>query len=198
VPGRVDQLLDDAATKDAFERLNLRDYKVIHLATHALLDAEYPARSAIGFSDGWLQMREIYQLDLAGQLVVLSACQTAFGTVSSAEGMHSLARAFTYAGANAVVGTLWKVDDRSASKIVRDMYAAIGRGRSVSAALRDAQLAAAAADPYRNARDWAGWVATGDPAVHPAIERGIPIPPWLAGIVICAAFFWGFAALRRA
>jgi CHAT domain-containing protein len=202
--GRVERLVGKAATEEAFRRINLRDYKVIHLATHAVLDPEYPSRSGIVFSRGsksdagWLQMREIYQLDLDGQLVVLSACQTAFGTTSSAEGMHSLARAFTYAGANAVVGTLWKVEDLSASKIVRSMYAGIKRGEPVSTALRDAQLKAAAADPYRNARDWAGWVATGDPAVRPAIAGAIPLSPWLATIVIAAAFLWGVAALRRA
>lgn len=196
--GPVHQLLGNGASKEAFERLTLRNYKVIHLATHALLDAEYPARSGIVFSDGWLQMREIYQLDLDGQLVVLSACQTAFGTTSSAEGMHSLARAFTYAGANAVVGTLWKVEDQSASNIARKMYASIARGASVSSALRNAQLATAAGDPYRNAREWAGWVATGDPAVRPAIAGTMPISPWLAAFGIAAAFLWGVAALRRA
>jgi len=198
IRGRVEQLIGNAATKEAFERLDLRDYKVIDLATHALLDPEFPARSAIVFSDGWLQMREVDQLDLAGQLVVLSACQTAFGAVSSAEGMHSLARAFTYAGANAVVGTLWRVEDRSASKIVEHMYTSIGRGESVSSALRHAQLAAAGMRPYRNARDWAGWVATGDPELRPAIPRSVPLPPWVAAVVIGAAFFWGASALRRA
>jgi CHAT domain-containing protein/tetratricopeptide (TPR) repeat protein len=175
VRGRADSLFGGEATEEAFKRLRLRDYKVIHLATHALLDPQFPARSGIVFSrgsatdDGWLQMREIYQLDLAGQLVVLSACQTAFGTVSSAEGMQSLARAFTYAGARAVVGTLWKVEDITAARIVENMYSAIGRGESVSAALRSAQLDAAGAQPYRNARAWAGWVATGDPAARPDI-----------------------------
>src|SRR5712692_1483575 len=176
VGGRTDELLGASATEEAFKHLRLRDYKVIHLATHALLDPQFPSRSGIVFSrgsssdDGWLQMREIYQLDLSGQLVVLSACQTAFGAVSSAEGMHSLARAFTYAGARAVVGTLWKVQDTTAARIVEDMYAAIGRGQSVSAALRSAQLTVAGAKPYRNAGEWAGWVATGDPAARPDLH----------------------------
>ncbi|HEX9407792.1 MAG TPA: CHAT domain-containing protein, partial [Thermoanaerobaculia bacterium] len=203
VHGRADELLGDEATEEAFKRLRLRDYKVIHLATHALLDPQFPSRSGIVFTrgstadDGWLQMREIYQLDLAGQLVVLSACQTAFGAVSSAEGMHSLARAFTYAGARAVVGTLWKVEDVTAAKIVEHMYSAIGRGESVSAALRSAQLNAAGSHPYRNARQWAGWVATGDPAARPEISRAMPISPWIAGLVILAALAWGASAFRR-
>jgi CHAT domain-containing protein/Tfp pilus assembly protein PilF len=176
VRGRADELLGASATEEAFKHRRLRDYKVIHLATHALLDPQFPSRSAIVFSrgssseDGWLQMREIYQLDLSGQLVVLSACQTSFGAVSSAEGMHSLARAFTYAGANAVVGTLWKVQDTAAAAIVEDMYGAINRGQSISAALRTAQLQAAGPNPYRTARHWAGWVATGDASARPDLH----------------------------
>jgi len=190
VRGRADSLLGRAATEDAFKHLHLRDYKVIHLATHALLDPQYPSRSGIVFSrgssndDGWLQMREIYQLDLSGQLVVLSACQTAFGTVSSAEGMHSLARAFTYAGARAVVGTLWKVEDTAAARIVENMYTAIGRGQSVAGALRTAQLEAAGTDPYRRPREWAGWVATGDPASRPEIDPAIPVIGWVLAVSV--------------
>ena len=202
VRGRADSLFGVEATEDAFKRLRLRDYKVIHLATHALLDPQNPSRSGIVFSrgstsdDGWLQMREIYQLDLAGQLVVLSACQTAFGTVSSAEGMQSLARAFTYAGARAVVGTLWKVEDITAAHIVENMYSAIGRGESVSAALRSAQLDAAGAQPYRNARGWAGWVATGDPTARPDITSPISTRRWALAFAALVAAFIAVTAYR--
>ncbi|PYQ53976.1 MAG: hypothetical protein DMF59_00260 [Acidobacteria bacterium] len=204
VGGRADELLGSSATEEAFKHVRLRDYKVIHLATHALLDPQFPSRSGIVFTrgssndDGWLQMREIYQLDLSGQLVVLSACQTAFGTVSSAEGMHSLARAFTYAGARAVVGTLWRVQDTAAAAIVQDMYSAISRGQSISAALRTAQLAAAGPRPYRNARDWAGWVATGDASARPDLH-----PPILLArtteinVLLCISVLLISAALYR-
>jgi CHAT domain-containing protein len=204
--GRTDELLGASATETAFKHLRLRDYKVIHLATHALLDPQFPSRSGIVFSrgsssdDGWLQMREIYQLNLSGQLVVLSACQTAFGTVSSAEGMHSLARAFTYAGANAVVGTLWKVQDTAAASIVQDMYSAISRGQSISAALRTAQLQAAGPNPYRTARDWAGWVATGDasarPDLHPPILQARAFQMNIL-VAVAAVLIGGFLFQRR-
>jgi CHAT domain-containing protein len=202
VSGRADALVGPSATEEIFKRTPLRDYKVIHLATHALLDPQFPSRSGIVFArgsagdDGWLQMREIYQLDLTGQLVVLSACQSAFGAVSSAEGMHSLARAFTYAGAKSVVGTLWKVEDTTAATIVRDMYSAIGRGQTVAAALRFAQLRTAGEHPYRNAREWAGWVVSGDAASHPDIASpaltvssvGIAVAAGLVALLL-AAFF---------
>lgn len=174
--GHVETMTGRAATARAFKEEPLRDYKVIHMATHALLDAQVPSRSAIVFArgsapgDGWLRPREIAALDLAGQLVVLSACESASGTTSSAEGMHSLVRAFTYAGARTVVGTLWKVEDASAAGFVEDMYTSIAAGQSVSGALREAQLRMAGDHPYRNARQWAGWIAAGDPAATLELE----------------------------
>jgi CHAT domain-containing protein len=174
--GHVDTMTGKAATERAFKEEPLRDYKVLHLATHALLDPQVPSRSAIVFSqgstpdDGWLLPREIASLDLAGQLVVLSACQSAAGTTSSAEGMHSLARAFTYAGARTVVGALWKVEDASAAAFVEEMYKSIATGQSVSGAMREAQLRMAGDHPYRNSRQWAGWIAAGDPAAKLELE----------------------------
>ncbi|MEO8035873.1 MAG: CHAT domain-containing protein, partial [Acidobacteriota bacterium] len=109
-------------------------------------------------------------LELAGQLVVLSACESAAGTTSSAEGLHSLARAFTYAGARTVVGALWKVEDSSAATFVEDMYSSIATGQPVSAAMREAQLRMAGEHPYRKARQWAGWIAAGDPAARLELE----------------------------
>jgi hypothetical protein len=104
--------------------------------------------------------------------------------------MHSLARAFTYAGAKSVVGTLWRVEDAAASAIVTDMYSAIGRGQTVSAALRYAQIRAAGNHPYRNARNWAGWVVSGDAAAHPDIT-----PPTFSTASIGIAAAAGMVAL---
>jgi hypothetical protein len=192
--GHVETLTGGSATETAFKARPLRDFKVIHLATHALLDPQVPSRSAIVFArgsdrdDGWLQPREISSLDLAGQLVVLSACQSAAGTISSAEGMHSLARAFTYAGAQTVVGTLWKVEDSSAAAFVEDMYKSIAAGRPVSGALREAQLRMAGDHPYRNARQWAGWIAAGDPGAKLELEpRRRVYWPALAGVTALMA-----------
>ncbi len=194
--GHVEAMTGKAATARAFKEEPLRDYKVIHLATHALLDPQVPSRSAIVFAQGstpeggWLRSREISSLDLAGQLVVLSACQSAAGTTSSAEGMHSLARAFTYAGARTVVGALWKVEDASAAAIVEDMYKSIATGQSVSGALREAQLRMAGDHPYRNSRRWAGWIAAGDPAakleLEPRRSRTWPSLAFAIAVVVVA------------
>ena len=200
--GRVDTLTGKDATEGAFKEKRLRDYKIIHLATHALLDPQIPSRSAIMFApgarsdEGWLLPREISQLNLAGQLVVLSACQSAAGTISSAEGLHSLARAFTYAGARTVVGTLWRVEDSSAAAMVEEMYKSIAKGQSVSGALRTAQLRMAGDRPYRNARQWAGWIAAGDPAAKLELQSGRS-RSWPALASAMALFVVVFVMLAR-
>jgi CHAT domain-containing protein len=178
IRGHVDALIGDAASESALKGRPL-DYKVLHFATHAVLDPRFPARSAIVLArgspseDGWLQPREIYRLKMTAQLVVLSACETAAGESSAAEGIHSLARAFTYAGAKSVVGTLWRVEDRSAKEFVQVMYRAIADGQPVGSAVRIAQLRLAGTHPYRNARDWAGWLAAGDPMARPELSKPI-------------------------
>ncbi len=201
--GQVETLIGAGATETEFKHRPLRDYKAIHLATHAFLDQEIPSRSAIVLArgtsgdDGWLQPREIASLDLAGQLVVLSACRTAGGATSSAEGMHSLARAFTYAGAKTVVGTLWNVEDVSSAAFVEEMYRGIAAGGSVAGALRRAQLRAAGDHPYRNARQWAGWIAAGDPASHPQFTARGAIRWYAIGSVAVLLAIGAFIARRR-
>ena len=76
--------------------------------------------------------------------------------------IHSLARAFTYAGANTVVATFWDAEDASSAAFVEEMYRGIAGGDSIGGGLRSAQLRMAGQHPYRNARQWAGWIAAGD------------------------------------
>lgn len=166
----ADLLVDRDATETAIRMRPLDRYKVLHIASHAILDPQYPSRSAIELArggprdDGKLQVREIYRLRLSEQLVVLSACATAYGRSSAAEGMQSLARAFTHAGARTVVGTLWKVEDRAAARLIEQMYEHLAAGRDVSSSLRAAQLAVSGERPYATAAHWAPWVVSGDPA----------------------------------
>jgi tetratricopeptide (TPR) repeat protein len=199
---RAERLAGRAATEVAFKALPLRDFKVVHFATHAVLDPEVPSRSAILLTpgdgeDGRLQPREIYGLDLGADLVVLAACQTAVGRSSGGEGVQGLARAFTYAGAQAVVGTLWRVEDSAAAQLLGRMYSALGRGVPVAAALRQAQLEAAGERPYARARDWAGFVLIGDPATRPWIGSASPRVP-RATIIAIGLGGLGIAALLAA
>ncbi|HEY4129439.1 MAG TPA: CHAT domain-containing tetratricopeptide repeat protein [Gemmatimonadaceae bacterium] len=148
----------------------LANYAIVHVATHALLDDRMPQRSAIVLStfdsaghriDGLLSVRRIYDLDLPGRLVVLSACETAVGRDLRGEGVVGLGRAFLYAGAR-VVGSLWKVDDAATRELMTRFYRELlgATHPSPAAALRSAQVAM-----WRESQapaNWAGFVYQGD------------------------------------
>jgi CHAT domain-containing protein len=150
---------------------DLRQYAVVHFATHAVVDTERPERSAVLLSpgaedeDGLLQAREIAALDLGPATVVLAACSTSRGQVLRGEGMLSLARSFFEAGAHAVVGNLWPVRDDESAELMRAFYRHLAEGETVDAALTAAKraLIRAGAPPAA----WAGMVVLGDGALRP-------------------------------
>lgn len=173
--GDADVLLGQHASESTF-KARYEAFRILHFATHALLDPGTPSRSALLLSgseteDGLLQAGEIQRLARGPDLVVLSACQSAGGRPSTTEGVLSLARAFIYAGARSVVGSHWDVNDRSSATLIERFYASLASGRTVSAALREAQLESAGSDPYRTAAHWAGFMAVGDPRADPRLPR---------------------------
>jgi CHAT domain-containing protein/tetratricopeptide (TPR) repeat protein len=127
----------------------LRDYRIIHLATHAYIPAGSPASASIVFSlfdeagkqvPGHLWLSDIYGLKINADLVTLSACETGIGREILGEGLVGLSRGFMYAGAPRVVASLWKVDDDATSKLMSDFYSAMWtKNMSPSAALQEAQ-----------------------------------------------------------
>jgi CHAT domain-containing protein/tetratricopeptide (TPR) repeat protein len=177
---RLPELLTgEAASETRLKALPLDQFKVLHFAAHTILDAQVPTRSAIvlatpdpGGEDGLLQAREVYGLRLTADLVVLSACRTAAGRESSAEGLDSLARAFLYAGARSVLATSWDVEDRAAAELVKHVYERLAAGDGIAAALAAAQRAAGGRAPYAQAARWAPFVVVGDPLARPDL-----VPP---------------------
>jgi CHAT domain-containing protein len=123
--------------------------KVIHLATHGIVDDRDPLGSYLALgrinnsatADGRLTAAEVYDLDLHADLVVLSACRTGLGRISG-DGVAGLARSFFYAGAASVVSTLWDVADGPASQLVTTFYSSLNRTSNEDKvdALRTAQL----------------------------------------------------------
>jgi len=163
--------LDQRATEDAFKRETLRRYRLIHIATHSVIDERYPSRSGMvltsdksGQEDGLLTADEIAMLDLRCRLVVLSACQTGRGRLAAGEGMVGLARAFLYAGAQSVAVSLWNVSDISTAKFMRGFYTSQAAGASPLAALRQAKLEMLKRnDVTRHPYYWAPFVLVGNP-----------------------------------
>ena len=138
--------LGDDATEDAYKK-EAHFYKIIHLAMHTLVNDENPAYSKMIFSaasggndDGLLNTYEVYSVPVNAMMVVLSSCNTGVGKLVSGEGILSLARGFLYAGSRSVVMSMWSVEDRSASEVIRSFYKNMRSGQNKSSALRNARL----------------------------------------------------------
>ncbi len=120
------------------------DFSHIHVASHGEFSADTPLQSRLKLAtddknDGMLSVSEIYGLRLNANLVMLSACETGLGSISSGDDVVGLTRGFLYAGAQNVVGSLWEVDDDATAELSRLMYAAMKRGLPVAKALAEAQ-----------------------------------------------------------
>jgi len=150
----------------------LSQYRVVHFATHAILNASHPQLSGLILSmvdeqgqpeDGFLSLNEVYNLNLPVDLVVLSACQTAMGKEMRGEGLIGLTRGFMYAGARRVLASLWKVDDAATAELFKRFYRAILKERKpAAAALRDAQLGMVRQKLWHSPFYWAGFVLQGE------------------------------------
>ncbi|MCP4201724.1 MAG: CHAT domain-containing protein [bacterium] len=166
---------NEEASEAFLKRENLDRYGVVHFAAHSVTDSERPQRSAILLApgddteDGFLRPAEIVRLQgLEGKLVVLSSCNSASGNVLRGEGVLSLARAFFEAGAHAVVGSLWRLDDREAAAFFEDFYAHLAEGQTVSQAVASTQRRWIS--KRRPASAWAGLVVLGNGDLVPMPE----------------------------
>jgi tetratricopeptide (TPR) repeat protein len=124
--------------------------RVLHLAAHGVLRGDNPYFSALELADGRLNVIDIYNLRLDAELVALSGCGTALGDIAGGDEVIGLTRAFLYAGARAVISSLWDVDDATTAEFMRTFYAAWRSGQTLAGALRAAQLETRArhAHPY--------------------------------------------------
>jgi CHAT domain-containing protein len=128
----------------------LAQYRIVHFATHGVVDNENPGLSGLILSlfdergqpqDGFLRLHDIYTLQLPAELIVLSACNTALGKQLKGEGLMGMVRGFLYAGGKRVVASLWKVDDEATSELMRRFYdEMLRKHHSPAAALRQAQI----------------------------------------------------------
>lgn len=177
------------ANKEATEQIlksRQGEYSILHLATHAILDPENPINSKIAFSkdekdgneDGFLHVFEILNMNINANLSVLSACNTGLGQYEKGEGIMSLARAFTYAGCQSVLLSLWSIDDQSTSYLMDQFYANLKDGNNKSKALRDAKLSflETASEIRSHPYYWSGFSIYGDiNPVQPSSKKQIII-----------------------
>jgi CHAT domain-containing protein len=150
----------------------LGDYRILHFATHGILNSESPQLSGLVLSlfgrdgaplDGFLGVPDVYSLDLSADLVVLSACQTALGKEIRGEGLAGLTRAFMYAGAVRVVASLWSIDDEATAELMSRFYQGLlGRGLTPAAALREAQISLGREKRWRSPYYWGPFILLGE------------------------------------
>ena len=146
----------------------LADYKIIHFATHSIIDDKKPARSAILLSylpnqvgSGLLQTRDIYNLKLNADLVTLSSCQTGLGQFIRGEGIEGLSRAFFYAGSSSVLMSLWAVNDQATYLLMERFYRHLKGSESLMGALRNAKLEMIGSRALSHPYYWAGFIING-------------------------------------
>ena len=164
--------LDFDANRSMATNGELAEYRIVHFATHGLLDSVHPERSGLVLSmidragrrqDGFLGLADVYNLNLPVELVVLSGCETGLGRDIQGEGLIGLTRGFMYAGAMRVVATLWNVNDLATAVLMETFYQAmLHNGKAPSAALRLAQLSMLKQPQWRAPYYWAAFQLHGD------------------------------------
>jgi len=165
---KKDLYLGRSAEERNLKSLNLRRYRIVHFACHAISDEVNPLRSALvlsispeGKEDNFFQVLEMYQYRLESELTVLSACKTGEGKTLRNEGVLGLPRLFFYMGSRAVVSSLWNIDDKASARFMRYFYEGLRGGMGKSQALRSAKLRMIRAG-YGHPYYWAAFILTGD------------------------------------
>ena len=148
------------ATRDNLIRL-APQARFLHLASHGYFRRDNPMFSFLKLADSRLSFYNLLDLNLNAEMVTLSACHTGVNKVFPGDELHGLMRGFLYAGAPSLVVSLWAVNDRSTSELMREVYLQISRGASKRSALRRAQLAIK--DEYGHPYYWAPFVLMGNP-----------------------------------
>ncbi|MCI0489043.1 MAG: tetratricopeptide repeat protein [Blastocatellia bacterium] len=164
--------LDFDASRAMATGPELAEYRIVHFATHGLINSLHPQLSGIVLSlldeggrpqEGFLRVHDIYNMKLSAELVVLSGCRTALGKEIRGEGVVGLVRGFMYAGAPRVVASLWDVRDEATSELMKRFYEKMLKERlTAAAALRAAQVEMWKEERWRAPYYWAGFVLQGE------------------------------------
>jgi CHAT domain-containing protein len=164
--------LDFEASRERATRADLNEYRLVHFATHGVINSQHPELSGVVLSlfdragnpqDGFLRLHDIYNLKLNADLVTLSACRTALGKEVRGEGLISLTRGFMYAGAARVVASLWDIRDEATAEMMKRFYQGMLRDKlRPAAALRAAQVSMLREKRWEAPYYWAGFVLQGE------------------------------------
>ena len=196
--------VNERASKQVFMS-NAKEHKIIHIGTHAESNNVRPELSRLIFAkdlnasvmnpdsvdNNYLYTYEIYDQNLSSNLAILTACETGKPGFSAGEGMISLAHAFTYAGSESILTSLWKIDEKSSAEILTYFYDNLDEGMAKDEALKQAKLT------YLNGAEgrelapqyWAGLILMGDSRPI-ELDYEFPFWPWfIGGILILILVF---------
>ena len=178
---RILGLVPDALRKEAFDfganraiatSPELSQYRIVHFATHGILNSTQPELSGVVLSlfdnkgmpqNGFLRLHDIFNLNLPAELIVLSACETGLGKEIKGEGLVGLTRGFMYAGSPRVVVSLWSVDDEATSELMTKFYQKMLQDKlKPAAALRSAQIEMLKNESFAAPYYWAAFTLQGE------------------------------------
>ncbi len=158
------------ATEDAFKSIDMEQYSIVHIATHSLKNMNNPAMSGLVFArpnddglqnDGILFSSEAYNLNLNARLIVLSSCESGIGKLIDGEGMMAMHRGFFYSGAQNIIFSLWKIEDKATSALMVEFYRNVLNKSRFPSALRQAKLRMIQ-DPFTAfPKYWSGFILLG-------------------------------------
>ena len=177
-------------------------YRIIHLSTHGKANDAVGDYSFLAFAQGEdstaedkLYVRELYNLNLNAELVVLSACETGVGELKRGEGIISLARGFTFAGASSIVTSLWSVDDANTKNLMEDFYRHLKSGKSKDEALWQAKIdhLNKSTNPGAHPFYWAAFIPIGDMT---PLKMNFPL--WASILITIIFLMTTFILLKKA
>ncbi len=170
--------LNERATLETL-RESGREARWLHLATHGHFREDNPMFSALQMGDGRLSLLDLYDLELQAEMVVLSGCGTGLSKVEGADDLVGLARGLLYAGARALLVTLWDVNDLSATELMRAFYRHVTAGTPPARALAEAmrELRSVYPQPYH----WAPFVLIGGAGLAAASPE---VPFWPQDVAV--------------
>ena len=199
-----DLLINENATEANFVD-QASGYQLIHLSTHGKANDQVGDYSFLAFyelkdslENEWLYNKELYELDLNADMVVLSACETGIGELQKGEGIISLARGFSYAGAKSIITSLWNVDDGTTPEIMNYFYSNLKENMPKDKALREAKLQylnnTTNPEPYF----WATFIPIGDMT---ALDLKTSTSNWIwltFGIILFGLLAFSFLKFKSA
>ena len=156
-------LLRNEATESRVKE-DIGKFNGVHFASHGIYDSATPLFSSLKLTrdaanDGNLTANEVFSLNLKASLVMMSACQTGLGKLTTGDEIIGLNRAFIYAGAPSIISTLWRVNDAASAMLVKRFYRNLNNN-DIAESLRLAQMAVK--EYYPHPAYWSGFGLTGN------------------------------------